>query len=114
MSDECRALMEPIVPGTVVPNGTKVPGTPFQMDPVCVPLPSPATSFGAERLTLLPPSVRSRGAFAIGTQIRWLDFNECVTSLSGRKRAREQNLTPFLLRLAAVRPALILSELEHA
>jgi len=44
--------MEPIVPGTVVPNGTKVPGTPFQMDPV-------------------------RGAFAIGTQIRWLDFNDC-------------------------------------
>ncbi|GAA5886037.1 hypothetical protein JCM16303_003842 [Sporobolomyces ruberrimus] len=51
VSPECKALMEPIVPGTVVPNGTKVPGTPFQMDPV-------------------------RGAFAIGTQIRWLDFNE--------------------------------------
>lgn len=34
VSDECRALMEPIVPGTTVPNGTKVPGTPFQMDPV--------------------------------------------------------------------------------
>ncbi|GJN91970.1 hypothetical protein Rhopal_004998-T1 [Rhodotorula paludigena] len=33
VSDECRALMEPIVPGTTVPNGTKVPGTPFQMDP---------------------------------------------------------------------------------
>ncbi|TNY23748.1 2-methylcitrate dehydratase [Rhodotorula diobovata] len=53
VSEECRALMEPIVPGTVVPNGTKVPGTPFQMDPV-------------------------RGAFAIGTQIRWLDFNDCA------------------------------------
>ncbi|GAA5899169.1 putative 2-methylcitrate dehydratase [Sporobolomyces salmoneus] len=51
VSPECKALMEPIVPGTVVPNGTKVPGTPFQMDPV-------------------------RGAFAIGTQIRWLDFND--------------------------------------
>ncbi|GAA5991358.1 hypothetical protein JCM10908_003275 [Rhodotorula pacifica] len=34
VSEECRALMEPIVPGTTVPNGTKVPGTPFQMDPV--------------------------------------------------------------------------------
>ncbi|BGP52519.1 ATP-binding cassette transporter CGR1 [Rhodotorula sphaerocarpa] len=34
VSPECRALMEPIVPGTTVPNGTKVPGTPFQMDPV--------------------------------------------------------------------------------
>ncbi|GAA5949763.1 hypothetical protein JCM3765_007680 [Sporobolomyces pararoseus] len=52
VSPECKALMDPIVPGTVVPNGTKVPGTPFQMDPV-------------------------RGAFAIGTQIRWLDFNDC-------------------------------------
>ncbi|GAA5923290.1 uncharacterized protein JCM15063_003599 [Sporobolomyces koalae] len=51
VSDECRALMEPIVPDTVVPNGTKIPGTPYQLDPV-------------------------RGAFAIGTQIRWLDFNE--------------------------------------
>lgn len=28
------------MPGTVVPNGTKVPGTPFQMDPVSV---SPAS-----------------------------------------------------------------------
>ncbi|GAA5860341.1 hypothetical protein JCM8547_003468 [Rhodosporidiobolus lusitaniae] len=53
VSEECRKLMEPVVPGTVVPNGTKVPGTPFQMDPI-------------------------RGAFAIGTQIRWLDFNECL------------------------------------
>ncbi|GAA6024286.1 hypothetical protein JCM11491_006494 [Sporobolomyces phaffii] len=57
VSPECKALMEPIVPGTVVPNGTKVPGTPFQMDPV-------------------------RGAFAIGTQIRWLDFNDCTFPLS--------------------------------
>ncbi|BGP12180.1 hypothetical protein JCM10213_009336 [Rhodosporidiobolus nylandii] len=53
VSPECRALMEPVVPGTVVPNGTKVPGTEFALDPV-------------------------RGAFAIGTQIRWLDFNEYV------------------------------------
>ncbi|GAA5827945.1 hypothetical protein JCM11251_005659 [Rhodosporidiobolus azoricus] len=53
VSEECRKLMEPIVEGTVVPNGTKVPGTPYQMDPV-------------------------RGAFAIGTQIRWLDFNDCT------------------------------------
>ncbi|GAA5992038.1 hypothetical protein JCM5350_006259 [Sporobolomyces pararoseus] len=56
VSPECKALMDPIVPGTVVPNGTKIPGTPFQMDPV-------------------------RGAFAIGTQIRWLDFNDKTRSL---------------------------------
>src|SRR5690606_10982138 len=30
----CRKLLGPIVPGTVVPNGAKVPGTQFQLDPV--------------------------------------------------------------------------------
>ncbi|PSR74635.1 hypothetical protein PHLCEN_2v9701 [Hermanssonia centrifuga] len=49
---ECARLMGPVVEGTVVPNGTKVPGTSFQLDPI-------------------------RGAFNIGTQIRWLDFNDC-------------------------------------
>ncbi|KAI5476921.1 hypothetical protein MNV49_007022 [Pseudohyphozyma bogoriensis] len=53
VSPECAALMPPVVDGTVVPNGAKIPGTPFQLDPV-------------------------RGAFAIGTQIRWLDFNDCA------------------------------------
>src|SRR5476649_2889219 len=47
----CTKLMGPIVPGTVVPNGAKVPGTSFQLDPV-----------GA--------------AFNIGCMIRWLDFND--------------------------------------
>lgn len=50
--DACARLMGPVVEGTVVPNGTKVPGTSFQVDPI-------------------------RGAFNIGTQIRWLDFNDC-------------------------------------
>ncbi|KAI0093269.1 2-methylcitrate dehydratase [Irpex rosettiformis] len=50
--DACARLMGPVVDGTVVPNGTKVPGTNFQVDPI-------------------------RGAFNIGTQIRWLDFNDC-------------------------------------
>ncbi|KAH6607280.1 hypothetical protein Trco_003593 [Trichoderma cornu-damae] len=49
---ECAKLLGPIVPGTVVPNGTKVPGTPFVLDPV-------------------------NGAFNIGAMIRWLDFNDC-------------------------------------
>ncbi|KAK4706195.1 2-methylcitrate dehydratase, partial [Phenoliferia sp. Uapishka_3] len=52
VSPACAALMAPVVPGTIVPNGAKVPGTNFQLDPV-------------------------RAAFAIGTQIRWLDFNDC-------------------------------------
>ncbi len=47
----CTKLLGPIVPGTVVPNGAKVPGTPHQLDPV-------------------------QAAFNIGTMIRWLDFND--------------------------------------
>ena len=30
----CTKLLGPIVPGTIVPHGAKVPGTPFQLDPV--------------------------------------------------------------------------------
>ncbi|WP_031220779.1 MmgE/PrpD family protein, partial [Asticcacaulis benevestitus] len=30
----CTKLLGPIVPGTVVPHGAKVPGTQFQLDPV--------------------------------------------------------------------------------
>lgn len=47
----CTKLMGPIVAGTIVPNGAKVPGTPFQLDPVMA-------------------------AFNIGCMIRWLDFND--------------------------------------
>jgi 2-methylcitrate dehydratase len=47
----CTKLLGPIVQGTLVPNGAKVPGTQFQLDPV-------------------------KAAFDIGTMIRWLDFND--------------------------------------
>ncbi|MGC2063547.1 MAG: MmgE/PrpD family protein, partial [Thermodesulfovibrionales bacterium] len=47
----CTKLLGPIVPGTIVPDGAKVPGTQFQLDPV-------------------------QAAFNIGTMIRWLDFND--------------------------------------
>ena len=47
----CTKLLGPIVPGTVVPNGAKVPGTPHQLDPV-------------------------QAAFSLGAMIRWLDFND--------------------------------------
>ena len=30
---ECTKLMGPIVPGTVVPNGSRVPGTSYVLDP---------------------------------------------------------------------------------
>jgi 2-methylcitrate dehydratase len=47
----CSKLLGPIVPGTVVPHGAKVPGTGYQLDPV-------------------------QAAFNIGAMIRWLDFND--------------------------------------
>jgi 2-methylcitrate dehydratase len=47
----CTKLLGPLVAGTIVPHGAKVPGTPFQLDPV-------------------------KAAFDIGAMIRWLDFND--------------------------------------
>src|SRR5947208_7867260 len=47
----CTKLLGPVVPGTVVPCGSRVPGTRFELDPVAA-------------------------AFNIGTLIRWLDFND--------------------------------------
>src|SRR5687768_650661 len=47
----CTKMLGPIVLGTVVPNGARVPGTSFQLDPV-------------------------QAAFNIGAMIRWLDFND--------------------------------------
>ncbi|MEO8344486.1 MAG: bifunctional 2-methylcitrate dehydratase/aconitate hydratase [Betaproteobacteria bacterium] len=47
----CTKLMGPLAPGTVVPNGARVPGTSHVLDPV-------------------------QAAFNIGAMIRWLDFND--------------------------------------
>ena len=47
----CTKLLGPIVPGTTVPHGARVPGTSYQLDPV-------------------------QGAFNIGAMIRWLDYND--------------------------------------
>jgi len=47
----CTKLLGPVVAGTVVPNGARVPGTPYQLDPITA-------------------------AFNIGAMIRWLDFND--------------------------------------
>ncbi len=47
----CTRLLGPVVPGTIVPNGARVPGTGYVLDPVTA-------------------------AFNIGTAIRWLDFND--------------------------------------
>ncbi len=48
---ECTRLLGPVVPGTLVPEGARVPGTPFVLDPV-------------------------EAAFDLATMIRWLDFND--------------------------------------
>lgn len=48
---ECTKLLGPVVPGTIVPDGARVPGTSFQTDPVTA-------------------------AFNIGCMIRWLDYND--------------------------------------
>ena len=47
----CTRHLGPVVPGTTVPNGARVPGTAFVLDPVTA-------------------------AFNIGAMIRWLDFND--------------------------------------
>jgi 2-methylcitrate dehydratase len=47
----CTKLLGPVVSGTTVARGCRVPGTAYELDPV-------------------------QGAFNIGTLVRWLDFND--------------------------------------
>jgi 2-methylcitrate dehydratase len=48
---DCAKHLGPIVPGALLPNGARVPGTPWQLEPV-------------------------HAAFNIGAMNRWLDFND--------------------------------------
>ncbi|HWO29402.1 MAG TPA: MmgE/PrpD family protein, partial [Candidatus Acidoferrum sp.] len=48
---ECAKMLGPIVPGIVVQNGARVPGTKFELDPV-------------------------EATFDIGAMLRWMDFND--------------------------------------
>ena len=48
---ECTKLLGPLVPGSMVPLGVRIPGTGFELDPV-------------------------KAAFDIGVLVRWLDFND--------------------------------------
>ena len=48
---ECTKLLGPLVEGTIVPNGARVPGTQYKLDP-------------------------AKAAWDIGCIIRWLDFND--------------------------------------
>jgi 2-methylcitrate dehydratase len=47
----CTKLLGPLVPGTTITHGARVPGTRYELDPV-------------------------QAAFNIGTLVRWLDFND--------------------------------------
>src|SRR5574341_882792 len=48
---ECARLLGPIVPEAIVPNGARVPGTNWELDPV-------------------------NAAFNIGCMVRWLGYND--------------------------------------
>ncbi|MBT3521714.1 MAG: bifunctional 2-methylcitrate dehydratase/aconitate hydratase [Gammaproteobacteria bacterium] len=48
---ECTKLLGPLAEGTIVPNGARVPGTQFRLDPV-------------------------KAAWDIGCIVRWLDYND--------------------------------------
>jgi len=48
---DCVKHLGPLVPGAILPGGALVPGTRFELDP-------------------------AQAAFNIGTQVRWLDFND--------------------------------------
>ncbi|GAB3791940.1 bifunctional 2-methylcitrate dehydratase/aconitate hydratase [Dyella agri] len=86
---ECVKHLGPVVPGATLPGGARVPGTSHELDP-------------------------AQAAFAIGTQIRWLDFNDtwlaaewghpsdnlgailAVADWLGRKAEREGGQAPSL------------------
>ena len=51
VSSECTQMLGPVVRGTTVPHGFRLPGTSYQLDPV-------------------------KGAFDLGTLIRYLDHND--------------------------------------
>ena len=55
---ECTKLLGPVVPGTVVPHGSRVPGTAYELDPVTA-------------------------TFSFGCMIRWLDYNDTFTAAQG-------------------------------
>ena len=91
----CTRHLGPIVPGTVVPLGARVPGTSFVLDPV-------------------------KAAFDIGILVRWLDFND--TWLAAEWGHPSDNLGSILAvadfvsrkRIAQGQPALTIRDLLTA
>lgn len=52
-SEDCKRMFGPIVPGSVIPNGFRLPGTSYVLDPL-------------------------KGSFDMGTAIRYLDHNDAI------------------------------------
>lgn len=92
---ECTKLLGPVVPGTVVPYGSRVPGTSYQLDPVTA-------------------------TFSFGCMIRWLDENDTFTAAQGSHPS--DNLAGILMladhlsrrRAAGGRPPLTMREVLEA
>ena len=94
-SEDCVRLLGPVVPGTVVPNGARVPGTTFVLDPVTA-------------------------AFNLGALVRWLDFND---SFYGETVIHpSDNVAPLLMladylsrdRVARGEAPMLMREVLHA
>ena len=91
----CTKLLGPVVPGTIVPNGARVPGTSYQLDPI-------------------------KAAFDIGAIIRWLDFND--TWLAAEWGHPSDNLGGILatadwlskVAVAGGKPALLMRDVLEA
>jgi 2-methylcitrate dehydratase len=91
----CTKLLGPVAPGTIVPNGARVPGTSYQLDPI-------------------------KAAFDIGAIIRWLDFND--TWLAAEWGHPSDNLGGILatadwlsrVAVAGDRPALVMRDVLEA
>jgi 2-methylcitrate dehydratase len=82
----CVKMLGPIVPGTVVPGGVRVPGRPDVLDPV-------------------------KGAFDIGCMVRWLDFND--TWLAAEWGHPSDNLGA-ILSVAQTRPDMTMRDVLTA
>ena len=91
----CTKLLGPVVAGTIVPNGARVPGTSYQLDPI-------------------------KAAFDIGAMIRWLDFND--TWLAAEWGHPSDNLGGILaaadwlsrVAVAGGKPALLMRDVLEA
>ncbi len=55
---DCTKMLGPVVPGTIVPHASRVPGTSHELDPVTA-------------------------TFSFGCMIRWLDENDTFTAAQG-------------------------------